>query len=152
MPRQFHRHRPLQAGKLAVIILVVLLAVATVSGVFPSHDVAANLLLVVLLSFALALVVTGETLLGLYRVIRDDRPLRVQFRDTPVYAVARIFESLATLSAIALLVLILSMIPEGPMAGPGAIGLMFILIGLAILIHTGSLIRTGVEYYYHRKQ
>jgi|GEM_PF-2011677 len=151
MPRQFHRQQPLQAGKLAGSLVVVLLAVATIAGVFPSHDLASNLLLAVLLSFALALVILLETLLGLYRIIRDDRSLLAQFRDNRLSAVARTFESLAALSAVVLVVAVISMIPAGPMAGPGAIGLMFILVGLAILIHAGSLIRTLVAYRAHRR-
>lgn len=43
---------------------------------------------------------------------------------------------------------LLSIIPDGPMGGPGAIGLMFIVTGLGLIPQEECLIRTGAESSY----
>ena len=150
MALQFVTARPLQAGKLAATVVTILFGVAGISGILPNQGLT-SLFLVVLLSIGLAIVVTGETLLVGYRVIATGRSLTDQFDEGELYPITRAIEVASGIVWAGGFVYLVSIIPEGPMAGPGAIGLLFMMAGISLVILGGSLLRTLSEYYYYRR-
>lgn len=145
MVSPFHRSRPLQAGKLAAVVVTLLVSVVVFFGVVPTRGITA-LFLAPLVAFVLTMVVVAEALLDGYRALGDDRPLIDRFRDRPVYGAVRALEAGLAIAAVAGFLALLAWIPEGPMAGPGAIGVFFVVVGLAALVLVGTLIRTLTEY------
>jgi len=145
----FVRTRPLQAGKLAAIVVALPIGGAVFFGLVGYPGVL-GLFLVPLLGIGLTLVVAVEALVTGYRAVRAGRPASGWLGDRPVYTVVRAGEAVAAVAWVAGLLYVLSTIPDGPMSGPGAIGLWMIVVGLALVVVVGSLVRTLVEYYYHR--
>lgn len=150
MIRDFLRAEPLQAGKLAAIVLTLLFAVGATYGYIPGQGFI-GLFLVVLLSFALAFVIAVETVLTGYRSIRTTDSLLVQVADRPAYAVVRAIEVASVVVWAGGFMYLISTIPEGPMAGPGAIGLLFMMVGVALVNLGGSLLRTLAELFFHHR-
>ncbi|MFC7046062.1 hypothetical protein ACFQH6_12140 [Halobacteriaceae archaeon GCM10025711] len=150
MSRQFLRAKPLQAGKLVAVVVTLLYSTGVFFGLLPTRSVE-SLLLVPALGIVLVLVVAAETLFAGYRLLRADCPVTARLAERPAYSVVRIGEVLAVVLSIGGFVFVVSRIPNGPMAGPGAIGLLFVIVGLGVLILGGSLVRTLTEYYYHRR-
>lgn len=149
MALEFARRRPLQAAKLAAIFVIVPVALGVIYGIVP-HQGTTSLFLIPLLSIALALVVFAETLFVGYRYLRVDG---LQFDRSAtgwVYLFVRLGEFVVVLASGVAFALIIRVIPEGPMAGPGAIGLWMLLVGLSLVVVIGSLVRTLTEYYYVR--
>lgn len=118
-------------------------------GLLPVSGLTA-LFLVVFLSIGLAVVVTAETLLAGYRAIASGRSLSEQATDGQWYPVVRAVEVASVVLWAGGFAYLLSLIPDGPMAGPGAIGLLFMLSGISSVLLGGSLFRALSEYYYYR--
>lgn len=149
MAARFPRAKPLQAGKLAAIVLTLPIAGAVIFGVVPYPGVL-GLFLLPLLGLGLVAVVVAEALSAGYRWVHGGRPATGWLGDRPVYWVVRALEVVAAVLPVAAVVFVVATIPDGPMAGPGAIGLWMIVVGLAVLVVVGSLVRTLAELYYHR--
>lgn len=149
MSARFARARPIQAGKLVAIVVALPIGGAVFFGLVPYPGVL-GLFLVPLLGVGLTVVVVLEALSAGFRALRAGRPTAGWLGDRPVYTVVRAGEVVAAVAWVAALLYVLSTIPDGPMAGPGAIGLWLIMVGLALVVVVASLVRTLVEYYYHR--
>jgi ABC-type polysaccharide/polyol phosphate export permease len=150
MSLQFIRDKPVQACKLITIILTGLFVTGGVFGLIPNQGLN-SLFSVVYVSIGLVLVITAETLLSGFRSVGTDSSLADQFNNRPTYIVVRVIEILGAILSVGGLIFVIAMLPEGPMAGPGAIGLLFIVAGLGALLLAGSLIRTVTEFYYYRR-
>jgi hypothetical protein len=149
MSPSFHRSEPVQAAKLASIVVTLVLATAGFVGLLPGQSVG-SLFLVPLLALVLVAVVTAETLLWSYRALRSDDTPSDRLRNRPAYALVRAGEAGVAALAAGSFVFVLWSLPDGPMAGPGAIGLLFVVVGLGLLVVAGCLVRTLTEYYYVR--
>lgn len=147
MSRQFARAKPLQAGKLATITAVLLFAAGATFGLIPRGLDA--LLFTTVFSLGLTLVIVAETLRAGFRALRTDEPLGRRFADRPVYTAVRAGEAVIAILASSAFVVSFSVFT--PVAGPGAIGLLFVGVALGLLILGASLVRTLTEYYYHRR-
>lgn len=150
MSLQFARAKPLQVGKLAAIVVALLFSAGAFFGLVPAESVTA-LFVVPLLALVLAVVVVAETAFAAYRTVRTGGTVVDRLASRPVYSVVRAVEVVAALLSVGAVALVLAALPPGPMAGPGAIGLMFIVVGLALLVLAGCLVRTLAEFYYHRR-
>lgn len=150
MIRQFTRSEPLQAFKLAAILIVLFVATAGIFGYIPSLGLK-SLFLIVVLGLLLGLVVIGETLIIAVGAIGSRESIRDQIESRPTYIVIRTLEVACVILPAGGFVYLISTIPEGPMAGPGAIGLLFIITGLGTMPMAGSLIRVLSEVYYFRQ-
>ena len=150
MLRDFLAAKPLQTSKLAVIVGVLVFGLVGYFRVIPGQQLGA-LLLVPFVSILLALVIVGETLVASYRVARADDPLSSRLTARPAYAVVRILEAVIALLAAGGIVVAILTLPDEPMPGPGAIGLLFVFAALGLLVLVTSLGRTLVEYYYYRR-
>lgn len=149
MSRQFIRAKPLQACKLIGIVATLIFSVGVFSELISDPDVI-TLFLIPLLGLGLAIAIDAETLIVGYRSLRSGGPQKDLLADRPVYNIVRAVEVFLTILAVGIFMFIIAALPDGPMAGPGAIGLWFIMVGLGLLILGGSLVRTLTEYYYHR--
>lgn len=149
MSLQFVRTSPLQAGKLAAIVATLLFAAGGIFGVIPDEGLT-GLFAIVTLGIVLVLVVAAETLLAGYRSVGTDSSLTEQFADGRPYTVARAIEVISVVLSAGGFVALVATLPDEPPAGPGAIGLLFILAGLGLVILGGSFLRTLTEYYYRR--
>lgn len=147
MFRQFARAKPLQAGKLATIVLVLLYAAGATSGHLPGGLQA--LLFTAVFSLGLTLVIVAETLRAGFRATRADEPPGRRLAHRRVYTAVRAAEAVIAILAASAVVVSFSVFT--PVAGPGAIGLLFIMVALGLLILGASLVRTLTEYYYHRR-
>lgn len=150
MSLQFIRDKPVQACKLIAIVVTGLFVVGGVFGLIPNRGLD-SLFLVVYLGIGLVFVITAETLLSGFRSIGTDGSLAGQFATRRMYTAVRLLEVLSAIVSVVGVIVLLATLPEGPMAGPGAIGLLFIVSGLGALILAGSLIRTVTEFYYYRR-
>lgn len=149
MPSPFVRAKPLQALKLTAVIGVLAFAVAGFVGVLPGRELT-GLLYLAFFPAILAVVVGAEALLAGYRLARADDPaarLTARRGYTAVRAVELVGAIVAPGTFYALIVQI-----GGEVAGPGAIGLLFIGSGLGLVAYGSVLLRTLAEYYYHRKR
>jgi hypothetical protein len=151
MPRQFLAEKPLQASKFCFVVAVLAVGLVGVSGVVPGRGLD-TLLLVPVASFALALVVAGETLVAAYRVARADDPPTAQLAARPGYTVVRAFEAVAAALVVGGIAGTLATLPDEPIPGPGAIGLLFAFVALGLLVLVASLVRTTTEYVYYRRE
>lgn len=142
--------KPLQAGKLAAIVGVLAFGLLGFFRIIPGEQLSA-MLAAPFVSLCLALVVVAETLVAGYRAVRADDSPTTRLRARPGYAVVRAVEAPVAILATAGVVGTIMAVPDGPMAGPGAIGLLFIVVGFGLLILGASLVRTLAEYYYYRR-
>ena len=110
-----------------------------------------SLFLIVVLGFVLGLIVIGETLIIAVRAIESGESIANQIESQPIYVVIRTVEVASVILPAGGFVYLISTISEGPMAGPGAIGLLFIITGLGTMPMAGSLIRALSEVYYFRQ-
>ncbi|MGQ4556396.1 hypothetical protein [Halobellus sp. GM3] len=138
--------RPLQTLKFAVALAVLVFGGLGLFGVLPHQQLTA-LLWFPVVAVALALVVVGETLVAGYRAVRSDDPLAVQSVVRPAYTLVRAVEAAAAVLTLAGIAGAIAMVPDGPMAGPGAIGLLFIVVAFGLPAVVGVLVRTTVEFY-----
>ncbi|MFW6000503.1 MAG: hypothetical protein ACOC06_05090 [Halorubrum sp.] len=150
MPRSFPASRPLQAGKLALIVATLGFGALGFVRIIPDQQLSA-LLAVPVVSLCLAIAIAVETLLAVVRARRADEPVTDRLPTEPAYAVVRALESGVALLAIAGFAAVTAGLPEGPMAGPGAVGFLFALAGLGVLVLAASLVRTLTEWYRHRR-
>lgn len=150
MLHQFARSQPLQTIKLAAILIALPVAAADIYGIIPWGGVS-SLFLVVVLGFLVGLLIIAETLVVGVRVLKSTAPIRDRIDAKPAYVALRTLEVASVIIPAGGFVSLISRIPEGPMAGPGAIGLLFILTGLSLLPIAGSLIRTIFELYYFQQ-
>jgi len=150
MSLQFVRAKPLQTCKLAAIAAVLLFAAGGVLGAIPGRGLT-GLFLVVGLGVGLTLVVAAETLLAVYRFARTDTALPDRLTDRPAYTVARAIEAVSVVLVAGGFVLLVAELPDEPPAGPGAVGVLFVVAGLGVVVLGGSLVRTLSEYYYYRR-
>lgn len=150
MFRQYFEARPLQAGKLLAILAILVFSIGAIIGLVPGVEIT-SLFLVPVLSIALAILIIAETVLAGYRSLRTDRSVTDWVADKPVYATIRAVEVLAVGLSGGAFVYVIDSIPNGPMSGPGAIGLFFIVLGIAAVILGASLLRSLSEFYYYRQ-
>jgi hypothetical protein len=149
MPLQFFRAKPVQACKLAAIVVTLLFAVSGVFGFIPGRGFT-GLFGIIFLSLTLALVVAAETLLAGYRSLRaGDSPLN-QLPVRQLYVVIRALEVISAIVSMGAFVVLIATLPGELPEGPGAIGLLFIATGIALVVLGGSLLRTLTEYYDYR--
>lgn len=148
MPSTFIQDKPLQALKLGAVLGAISFALAGVVGLLPGRGLN-GLLSLAFLPMVLSLVVAGETLLAGYRLARADDPAaRLTARRR--YTAIRLLEVVVTIGAPgAFYILIVTIGSE--VAGPGAIGLLFIGIALGLVAFAAVVLRTLTEYYYHRR-
>lgn len=151
MSLQFARTKPFQAGKLAGIVGVLLFAAAGYFRLVPDRQLAA-MLAVLVVGLGLAFLVAAETLLAGYRTLRVDGPLASRLTDRPLYAAVRAGEAAVAVLAAGLFLYTLGTLPDGPMPGPGAVGLLLYGFSLGLSVVGASLVRTLAEYYYHRQR
>lgn len=149
MPSSFIREKPLQALKLTAVVGALAFAVVGLFGVLPGRGLN-GLLSLAFFPMILAVVVAGEALLAGYRLARADDPAaRLVARRG--YTAIRAIELVVTVVAPGIFyVLIVSVGNE--VAGPGAIGLLLVGIALGLVAYGAVLLRTLVEYYYHRRR
>lgn len=151
MVRQFVAARPLQASKLGAVSAVLAFGVLGFFRIVPGQQLTA-LLLVPLASIVLALVVAAETLIAGYRTVSDGRSATERVRARPGYTVVRTVEAAAAILTVAGIAGLITAIPDEPMSGPGAIGLLFVMVALGLLALAATLVRTAVEYYDYRRE
>lgn len=149
--RRFLAEKPLQAVKFLVVVGVLAVGLIGVFGLVPGRGLEA-LLLAPFASFALAVVVVGETLVAAYRVARADDSPTVRLAARPGYTVVRAVEAVAAVLVVGGIVGAFAALPDDPMPGPGAIGLLFAFVALGLLVLVASLVRTTVEYVYYRRE
>ena len=150
MIRQFARAQPLQAIKLAAILIVLPVAAAGIYGIIPSGGLS-SLFLVVVLGLFLGILSIAEAFFVGVRVLDSTASIRDRIGSEPTYVALRTAEVASVIIPAGGFVYLLRRIPEGPMAGPGAIGLLFVLTGLSLLPIAGGLIRTIAEVYYFQQ-
>ncbi len=150
-PRRFLVEKPLQAAKFILVVLVLVLGLLGFYRVVPGRQLDA-LLLVPVASFALAVVVAGETLVATYRVARADDPPTARLAARPTYTVVRAVEAAAAVLVVGGIVGAFAALPDEPPPGPGVIGLLFVFGGLGLLVLVASLVRTTTEYVYYRRE
>jgi len=150
MEFSFPRARPLQAGKLAATVVALLVSTVAFFGLVPVTDIT-TLFLAPVVAFFLTMVVVAEALVAGYRALGDDRRLTERLADRPLYTAVRALEAGLAVAAVAGFVALVAWIPDGPMAGPGAIGVFFVVVGLAALVLAGTLLRTLAEYVDYRR-
>ncbi|MFA9515824.1 hypothetical protein ACERIT_01155 [Halopenitus sp. H-Gu1] len=150
MPRQFLATKPLQACKLAVVIGTLVFAGLGFFRIVPDQQLRVLLLLAVL-GPALTLVVLAETLFAGYRVVRADDSPADRLTAHPAYTAVRAGEVIITLLAAGAFVVIIGTLPDEPLPGPGAIGLLFMGVVLGLVALGAILVRTLTEYYLHRR-
>lgn len=149
MPSTFVREKPLQALKLAAVVGSFLFVVAAIFGVLPGDELH-GLLYLAFFPAVLALVVGAETLLAAYRLARtDDAVSRLTARGG--YTAIRVLEVVVTVLAPGIFYALIVRVGSD-VAGPGAIGLLFIGIALGLLAYGAVTLRTLAEYYYHRRR
>jgi ABC-type polysaccharide/polyol phosphate export permease len=149
MSLQFFRVKPIQAGKLGAIIVVLLVAAGGIFGLIPGQGFT-GLFLIIALSIGLVLVVAAETIHAGYRATVTDTGLREHLTTSSWVTVARVIEAVSVVVGTGGVVLLISRLPDEPPAGPGAIGVLFIVTGLSAVVLGGSLIRSLAEYYGYR--
>jgi len=150
VPPPFYSAKPLQAAKLVAVAGTLGFGVLGAYRVLPDQQLAA-LLTVPVVSLALALVVTAETLVAGYRLVRAGPAASDRLAARPAYTLVRGVEAVAAAFTVGGTVVVIERVPDGPMAGPGAMGLLFVVVGLGLAVMGGSLLRTLTEYYYHRR-
>lgn len=149
MLSSFIQTKPLQALKLIAVIGSLVFGVASVTGVLPGQDLT-SLLSLAFFPMILAVVVGAEALLAGYRLVRADNPAaRLTARRR--YTAIRVIELVVTVAAPGIFYVFIVRI-GGEVSGPGAIGVLFIGFGLGLLAYGAVLLRTLVEYYYHRQR
>lgn len=150
MSRQFLVAKPLQACKLAAVLGILVFSGLGFFRILPGQQLRV-LLLVAFLGPVLALVVLAETLFAGYRVARSDDPPTDRLAARPAYTAVRAVEVVVTVLAAGTFVVLIGTLPDEPMAGPGAIGLLFVGVGLGLLALVAILARTLAEYVLHRR-
>ncbi|MFC6873490.1 hypothetical protein [Halobellus marinus] len=149
MPSSFIRGKPLQALKLTVVIGALVFGLSSYAGVLPGGGLN-GLLYFAFFPVILAVVVVSEALYTGYRLIRTDDPV-ARLTARRAYTVIRAIELIVAVVAPTIFyVLIVQLGSE--VAGPGAIGLLFIGVGLGLIVYGSLLLRTVTEYYYYRKR
>jgi hypothetical protein len=148
MSSTFIYEKPLQALKLTAVIGALAFGVSSLIGVLPGQGLN-GLLYLAFFPIILAVSVGAEALLTGYRVaVAEDPTLRLTIKRA--YAAIRGIELIVTVGAPTIFyMLIVQFGDEVP--GPGAIGLLFIGTGLALLAYASVVLRTLTEYYYFRK-
>ncbi|MFC7043962.1 hypothetical protein [Halonotius sp. GCM10025705] len=149
MPATFIREKPLQALKLTTVIGALVFAVASLVGIVPSRGLN-GLLYLTFFPFLLAIIVGAEGLLAGYRLGRTEDPV-AQLTARRKYTAIRATEVIVVIGTPAIFYALIVQL-GGEAAGPGAIGLLFIGFGLAVLAYAAVLLRTLTEFYYYRKQ
>ncbi|WP_096390650.1 hypothetical protein [Halopenitus persicus] len=149
MSRQFLAAAPLQACKLAAVLVTVLAAIAALTGLSPVGPLRV-LLIVAFIGPLLGLVVLVETLVAGYRALLTDEEPLGRFGDRPVYLVLRVLEVVLTVTAGGAFVVLIWTLPEN-LPGPGAIGVLFVGVALGLLVLVAVLARTVLEYVLHRR-
>lgn len=149
MTRPFVRAKPLQALKLGATVGLVGFAVAGFAGLLPGQELT-GLLLLAFLPVLLALVIAGEALVTLTRLLRADDPI-ARLTARPAYTAVRAIElGVAVVAPVTFYVLVVEI--GGELAGPGAVGLLFVGIAAGLLALAAVLLRTLFEYYRHRRR
>lgn len=149
MPSSFIRAKPLQALKLTAVLAVLAFACVGVVGMLPGQELT-GLLVLAFFPLVIGVVVIVEALLAGYRLVRAGDPgARLTARRG--YTAIRVLELVVTvLAPVIFYVLIVQMGSE--VSGPGAIGLLFIGIGLGMVAYGSVVLRTLAEYLYYRRR
>lgn len=158
MARSFVATKPLQAAKLGAVLLTIVFAIGGFFRLFspvPSPFVdwqLTALLLVPFLSLLLVLVVTLETVVAGYRIVRADDRWIARLTARPTYTIVRGVEATIALLGTVAMYSALTTLADGPIPAPAGVGLALIFFALGLLVLVASLARTLVEYYYHRRR
>lgn len=150
MSLQFARSNPLQAGKLLAIVVIVPVALGVFFGFLP-HQSTTSLFLLPLLSLGLVFAVFVELLLVGFRYLQSGTLWPNRAAPSFGYRLVRLWEIVAAIGSVGAFAVIIARLPDGPMAGPGAIGLWLLMVGLSSVIVVGSFIRAMAEYYRFRR-
>jgi hypothetical protein len=152
MIRRFLAAKPLQACKLVAVVCILAVATLGFFRILPGQQLRV-LLLVAFLGPVLALVVLAEALVAGYRTLRseDDESPTDRLAARPAYTAVRAVEVVVPLLAGGAFAVLIATLPDEPMSGPGAIGLLFVGVGLGLLALVSILVRTLAEYVLHRR-
>lgn len=149
MPSTFIYEKPLQALKLTAVIGALAFGLASLIGILPGQ-VLNGLVYLAFFPIILAVIVGAEALLTAYRLaVADDPSMRLTSRRR--YTAIRAIELVVTVGAPTIFYVLIVQI-GGEVPGPGAIGLLFIGTGLAMVAYSSVLLRTLTEYYSLRKR
>ncbi|WP_435186865.1 hypothetical protein [Halobellus sp. EA9] len=149
MPSTFVRAGPLQALKLAAVVCVVAFGLLSFVDVLPGQELN-GLLFLAFFPVVLAVVVGTEALLAVYRLLRAEDPI-ARLTDRRAYTAVRAIEAVVAVVAPGTFYVLVVRI-GGDVAGLGAVGLLFVGVGLAGSAYGSVILRTLAEYYYHRKR
>jgi hypothetical protein len=149
MSSRFIQAKPLQALKLIAVIGALAFAFISFVGVLPGQELT-GLLVLAFFPLMLAVVVAAEALLAGYRLAQADDPV-ARLIARRGYTTIRTIELVVTVVAPGLFY-VLIVRKGGEVAGPGAIGLLFIGIALGLLAYGSVVLRTFAEYYYHHRR
>lgn len=149
MPSPFIQAKSLQALKLAAVIGLLAFACVGFVGVLPGQELT-GLLVLAFFPLMLAVVVTAEALLAGFRLVQAADPV-ARLTARRGYTAIRAIELVVTVVAPGIFYVLIVQ-KGGEVAGPGAIGLLFIGIALGLLAYGSVVLRTFTEYYYHRKR
>lgn len=147
MPSTFIQDKPLQALKLTAVIGALAFGLVSLMGILPGQGLN-GLLYLAFFPIILAVIVGTEALLTGYRLARSDDPTG-RLTAQRGYTAIRAVELIVTVGAPTTFYVLIVQI-GGEVPGPGAIGLLFIGIGLGLLAYASVLLRTLAEYYYLR--
>lgn len=149
MPSTFLYEKPLQAIKLTAVIGALAFGLASLIGLFPGQ-VLNGLLYLAFFPMILGVIVGAEALsTGYLLAVADDPAKRATTRRW--YTAVRAIELVGAVGAPTTFYVLIVQI-GGEVPGPGAIGLLFIGTGLALVAYASVLLRTVTEYYYLRKR
>jgi hypothetical protein len=147
MSSWFIRAKPLQALKLIAVTTALAFAFISFVGVLPGQELT-GMLVVAFFSPVLAVVVAAEAMLAGYRLVRADDPV-FDLTARRWYTAIRAIESVVTVVAPGVFYVLIVQ-KGGEVAGPGAIGLLFVGIALGLLAYGPVAVRTLAECYDHR--
>lgn len=149
MSPSFIHAKPLQALKLGAVLGILGFGILGVAGLLPGHGLD-SLLILAFVPMVFAPVVGAEALLAGYRLARADDP-GSRVRSRVWYTAIRAIEVLATIGAPATFYVLIVEIGSEPAAPGAGLALLLFGVGLGLLAFGAVILRTGVEYYYHRQ-
>lgn len=152
-------NRPLQAAKLAGILLSLVLGVLGFFRIIDAEAVVDNpvladgqllaLIFVPLISLALVCIVLVETVVTGYRVLRSDETIREQISGRLGYTLLRSTEAAVALVGSTLMFLAAPVLFADSTPAPAGVGLLLGLMAVGFAIFVVSLVRSSVELFYY---
>jgi hypothetical protein len=151
------REKPLQAGKFVGVLLALGLAVAgflrlvDLGGAVGSPLLGDGQFLALLLlppvGLGLALLVSLEAAVSVYRAVRSDRSLVEQATDRPGYLLLRGTEAGVAILGVGIVAAVVPVLFAGSTPGPAGVGILLLLFVVGIGILCASLVRSAAELF-----